>query len=429
MEKFENINNISEKEDKLKMIPEDFNNLPVQEAFRIKHVVFEANECFEKTKLNLFNDFISLYKKSYGASLEEQEKIKQKLQDNIYSVRFDPAFFLLMGVKDHNSSAMYIPDFKTVFFPDMKTYKNIEISLHEITHSIGSINNKPDGSKIEDSEIYVALNEGITEKMTVEMTGKKNEAYSPNVKCAQIIDIITEGKANEAFQKNDIDCLEKNYDEQINDGAFKDLVFNIHGIENILKEINKSNNVIFDFEEENDVNSAEFIEKYDAIKRIIDEVENIRLDFLKDKTEESKEKYLTQSDLTDEELKKFKDEIIFYVFAKECISKYDNGKNIDLICGRMANTLDKHLSALIDKSNTLEEQRELMQKFCNIQESFNFSENKINVLSRVIKDNLIKLYQKITSATPEENLDIYKKLGIKHNLKWLNNDSDKISVY
>jgi hypothetical protein len=54
-------------------------------------------------------------------------------------------------------------------------YKNLEISLHEITHSIGSINNKPDGSKIEDYEIYSALNEGITEKMTVEMTGKKKE--------------------------------------------------------------------------------------------------------------------------------------------------------------------------------------------------------------------------------------------------------------
>lgn len=417
MEKFENIN-ILEK-DKLKMIPEDFNDLPVEEAFKIKHVVLEANECFEKTKINLFNNFIFLYKKSYGASSEEQEKIKQKLQDNIYSVRFDPAFFLLMSAKDHNSSAMYIPNLKTVFFPDMKTYKNIEISLHEITHSIGSINNKSDGSKIDDYEIYTALNEGITEKMTVEMTGKKNEGYSPNVKCAQIIDIITAGKVNEAFKKNDIDCLEKTYDEQIYDGSFKDLAFNIHGIENIFKEINKSNNIISDFEEENDVNSAEFIEKYDAIKRTINEEENLRLNYLKDKTERNKEKYLSQADLTDKELKKFKDKIIFYVFARECILKYDNGKNIDLICERMADTLNKHLTVLIDKSNTPEEQNELMQKFCNIQESFNFSENKINILENVMKDNLIKLYQKITGTMSGENIDIYKKLGIQHNLKWL----------
>lgn len=422
MEKITNTNSsqLEIKDDKLITIPEDFNTLPVEEAFKCKHVVFDVNECFEKTKINLFDNFISFYLKSYNTNQEKINETKNKLKDNIYKIRFDPAFFILMSVKDHSAEAMYIPEFKTMFFPDMKTYKNLEISLHEITHSIGSINNKPDGSKIEDYEIYRGLNEGITEKMTVEMTGKKNEAYSPNVKCAQIIDVITEGKANDAFQKNDINLLEKNYDEKINDGAFEDLVINIHGIENVFKEISKSNNVIFDFEEENDVNSTEFIEKYDAIKQIIDEEESLRLKYREDKKEENKEKYLAQTDKTDGELKKFKDEIINYVFAKECISKYDNGKNIDLICERVSNTFNKQLTVLIDKSNTYEEQIEIMQKFCNIQESFNFSEKKINVLENVIKTNTLKLYEKMTNEKPEENVDIYKKLGIKHNLKWLN---------
>jgi len=417
-----NNNQLENKDDKLILVPEDFNKLSVEESFRHKHVVFETNECFEKTKINLFDNFVSFYSKSYGASQEKQEEIKNKLENNIYAIRFDPAFFLL-GSVNSNSLAGYIPELKTLFFPDMKTYKNLEVSIHEITHAIGSIDKNPDGSKIEDYKIYVALNEGITEKMTVEMTGKKKEGYSPNVKCAQIIDVITNGKVNEAFQKNDINHIEKTYDEQINDGAFKDLVFNIHGIENVFKEINKSNTVIFDFEEENDVNSAEFIKEYDIVKQIINEEENLRLNSLKDKTEESKEKYLTQIDKTDDELKKFKDEIIGYIFAKECISKYDNGKNIDLICERMADTFNKHLNTLIDKTNTHKEQMDIMQKFCNIQESFNFSENKINVLENVIKTNTIKLYKKMTNTTLQEDFDIYKKLEINHNLVWLNNEA------
>lgn len=424
MEKLENVSNVPEKENKLMLIPEDFNNLSVEEAFKHKHVVFEVNECFEKTKINLFNNFISLYTKSYGAGLEEQEKVKQKMEDNIYAIRFDPAFFLLRSM-DVNSLAGYIPEWKTLFFPDMKTYKNPEIYAHEVTHSIGSICVNAEGAKIEDHEIYNALNEGITEKMAVEMIGKKKEGYSPNVKCAQFIDIMTDGKVNEAFQKNDIDCLEKIYDEQINDGAFKDLVFNVHGIENTFKEINKSNNVVFDFEEENDVNSIEFIKKYDAIKQIIDEEENLRLNSLKEKTKESKEKYLAQTDKTDEKLREFKDEIINYVFAKECISKYDNGKNINLICERMANSFDKQLSILIDKSNTREEQIKIMQKLCNIQASFNFSESKIPVLENVITTNAVKLYEKITNAKVDGKINVYKKLEIQHNLNWLNNTKEK----
>lgn len=421
MEKFENINNQPEKEDKLKMIPEDFNNLSIEEAFKRKHVVFEVDECFEKTGINLFDNFISFYAKSYEAIPEDQERIKQKLQDNMYAIRFDPAFFLLMCAKDHESSAIYIPEFKTIFFPDMKTYKNMEISLHEITHSIGSINKKPDGSKIEDYEIYRGLNEGITEKMTVEMTGKKKEGYSPNVKCAQIIDVITGEKVNDAFQENDVNQIKEVYDKQISAGAFEELVFKINGIENILKEINESNFKVFNFEEQNDVNSAEFIQKYDTVKNIIDEEENMRSNSLKEKTQESKEKYLAQTYITDEKLKQFKDEIIDYIFARERLLKYDNGKNLDLICENLANILDKHFSILIDKSNSYEDQIEVIQKICNIQASFDFSDNKINVLENVIKENLIKVYEKMTNTELEENFDIYKKLAIKHNLKWLNN--------
>jgi len=422
----ENFINTSENQaekiiDKLTMIPEDFNTLSVEEAFNHKHTVFEINECFEKTKINLFDNLITFYEKSYETDKEELSKIKLKLEKGIYAIRFDPAFFLLMSAKDHGAEAMYVSDLKTLFFPDMNSYKNLEISLHEITHSIGSINIKPDGSKIEDYEIYVALNEGITEKMTVEMTDKKNEGYSPNVKCAQIIDAITGGKVNEAFQKNDIDYLEKSYDKQIDDGAFKDLAFNIHGIENTFKEISKSNDIVFNFKEENDINSVEFIKKYDIVKQIIDEEENLRLNFLKNKTGESKGKYLVQADKTDDELKKFQDEIVNYVFAKECISKYDNGKNIDLICERLANTFENHLTTLINKSNTHEEQMQTMQKFCNIQESFNFSINKIKALENVIRANTIKLYKKMTNIVPEETVDVYKKLVIQHNLKWLNN--------
>lgn len=424
MEKLENVSNVPEKENKLMLIPEDFNNLSVEEAFKHKHVVFEVNECFEKTKINLFNNFISLYTKSYGAGLEEQEKIKQKMEDNIYAIRFDPAFFLLRSI-DVNSLAGYIPEWKTLFFPDMKTYKNPEIYAHEVTHSIGSICVNAEGAKIEDHEIYNSLNEGITEKMAVEMIGKKKEGYPPNVKCAQFIDIMIDGKVNEIFQKNDINRLEKIYDEQINDGAFKDLVFNIHGIENTFKEINKSNNVIFDFEEENDINSVEFVEKYDSVKKIIDEEENLRLNSLKEKTKESKEKYLAQVDKTDEKLKEFKDEIINYVFAKECVSKYDSGKNIDLICERMANSFDKHLGVLIDKSSTQEEQIKIIQKLCNIQTAFDFSENKISVLENVITANTVKLYEKITNTKVDEKINVYEKLGIQHNLNWLNNTTEK----
>jgi hypothetical protein len=190
MKKLENISNVPKEEDKLKMIPEDFNNLSAEEILRHKHVVFEVNECFEKTKINLFNNFISSYTKSYQIDLEKQEKIKQKLENNIYAIRFDPALFLLTST-DANSSVMYISEFKTLFFPDMKNYENPEIYTHEVTHSIGSIYVDADGSKIENYKIYNELNEGITEKMTVEMTGKRNEVYSPSVKCAQIIDAIT----------------------------------------------------------------------------------------------------------------------------------------------------------------------------------------------------------------------------------------------
>jgi len=425
MEKLENINNnTSDKENKLAMVPEDFNNLSVEEAFKHKHVVFEVNECFEKTKINLFNNFISFYAKSYEADSEKQKEIKQKLEDNIYAIRFDPAFFLLWNM-DNNTLAGYIPEFKTLFLPDIKTYKNPEIYIHEVTHSIGSICINAVGSKIEDNKFYSALNEGITEKMTVEMIGKKKEGYSPNVKCAQIIDEITGGKVNDAFQKHDVDNIREVYDKQINDGAFEDLVFNIYGIENIFKEINKSNNIIFDFEQENDVDSVEFIKKYDAIKQIIDEEEKLRLNYLKEKTKESKEKYLVQTDRAHEELKNFKDEIVYYVFAKECISKYDNGKNIDLICERMASSLDKHLITLVDKSNTQEEQSKIMQKLCNIQATFNFSENKILILENVVKANGRKLYEKMTNSNIEEDVDVYEKSGIQHNLKWLNDMTKK----
>lgn len=423
MEKLENGSNLPEKENKLIMIPEDFNDLSVEEAFKHKHVVFEVNECFEETKINLFNNFLSFYAKSYGAGLEEQEKVKQKMENNVHKIRFDPAFFLIWN--DNNSLAGYIPDLRTLFLPDMKTYKNPEIYVHEVTHSIGSIYVNPDGSKIENHEIYDALNEGITEKMTVEMIGKKNEGYSANVKCAQIIDVITDGKANKAFQDNDIHYLEKDYDEQINEGSFKDLVINLHGIENTFKEINKSNNIIFDFEEENDVNSAEFIKKYDVIKQIIYKEEDLRQNYLKEKTKESKEKYLSQTDKTDEELNEFKDEIINYILAKECILKYDNGKNIDLICKRMANTFEKHLDTLINKSSLQEEHIKILQKLCNIQAVFDFSENKIPVLENVITANTIKLYEKLTNTTVSEKINVYEKLGFQHDLNWLNNTTEK----
>ena len=330
-----------------------------------------------------------------------------------------------MCAKDHDSLAMYISEFKTIFFPDMKTYKNTEISLHEITHSIGSIINKPDGTKIEHPELYKELNEGITEKMTVEMIGKKKEFYSPNVKCAQIIDIITDNKVNEAFQENNINKIKEAYDKQVSPGSFEDLALNIHGIENIFKEINKNKITIFEFEDKNDVSSAEFIKKYDAIKKIIDEEEGKRLDYLKEKTPEKLEKYSTQVDKTDEELKHFKEEVIDYVFAKESLSKYDDEKNLNLICKRLAKTLDKHFHTLIDKSNSYEEQMDLVQKICNIQASFDFSENKINVLEDVLKENLMNLYVKMTNIAPETDLDIYKKLGIKHNLRWLSNATKK----
>lgn len=369
----------------------------------------------------MFDNFVSFYTASYGASSEEQERIKQKLQDNMYAVRFDPAFFLLMFAQDHNSAAMYAPELKTMFFPDMKTYRNIEISLHEIIHSFGSIDTKSDGSKIENYTIYKALNEGITEKMTVEMTGKKKEEYSPNVKCTQIIDAITDGKLNEAFQENDVNKIKEAYDEQVSPGAFEELVYKIHGVENTFREINKANITAFKFEEENNVNSTEFIKQYYTIKKIIDEEENLRLNYLKERIPESKEKYLIQSDKTDKALKEFKDQIVDYVFAKECLSKYDNGKNLDLICDRLASVLNKHFSIIINKSSSDEDQMKMMQKICNIQASFDFSENKINVLLDVIKENMFKLYRKITQAEPLEDLDVYKELGIKHNLKWLNN--------
>ena len=64
---------------------------------------------------------------------------------------------------------------------------------------------------------------------------------------------------------------------------------------------------------------------------------------------------------------------------------------------------------------------EIMQMICNIQASFNFSEKKINVLEVVIKENLLKLYEKMTRVEPSENLNVYEELGVKHNLKWLNN--------
>jgi hypothetical protein len=423
MEKPEIVSNIPEKENKLAMIPEDFNALSVEEAFKHKHVVFEVNECFENTKINLFNDFISSYTKSYRSGPEEQKEVKQKMENNIYVIRFDPAFFLLWNTDD-NALAGYIPELKTLFLPDMKTYKNPEIYTHEVTHSIGSICVNSEGLKIEDYEIYNALNEGITEKMTVEMICKKKEGYSPNVKCAQVIDVITGGKANEGFLKNDVGLIKEAYDKEISEGAFEDLVFNTHGIENTFKEINKYRNEIFDFEDKNDVNSAEFIKNYDAIKQLIDNEDNARLIYKENKTEENKEKYSTEMNKTDEELKKFKDEIVNYVLAKEYVKKYDNGGNIDLICERMANSFDRHLSILINKSNTQEEQRKIMQKFCNIQASFDFSENKIPVLENVIKTSIIKLYEKMTNTTLTKNINIYEKLGIQHNLNWLNNATE-----
>lgn len=428
MKNFENIGNASEKEDKLKMIPEDADNLSVEEAFKHKHIVLEINECFEKTKINLFNNFVSLYDKAYELKPEDKEDLKQKLYDNVYAVRFDPALFLVMATEKSKSAAAYIPELKTLFFPDMKAYKNMETSLHEITHSIGSIYNNPDGSKIEYYNMYTALNEGITEKITVEMTGKKDEAYAPNVKTAQIIDIITEGNTNEAFKNNDINYLEKSYNEQVGDGVFKDLVLKIHGIENTYKEIYESNNVIFDFQEENDINSAEFIKKYDAVKQIINAEESLRINYRDNKTEESKEKYLAQMSKTDNDLKKFEDKVVDYVLAKSTILKYNNGENIDLICKNLAQTFEKHFSSLIDKCNTLEEQRGLMQKFCNIQESFNFSKNKITALEKVLSDNSLKLYKKITGQEIEKNSDIFQKLEITHNLKWLDNTHENQDV-
>ena len=416
MNNLENISNSPEKEDKLKSIPNNADDLSVEEAFKHKHVVFEINECFEKTNINLFDNFVSSYTASYEASPEEQERIRQKLQDNIYAVRFDPAFFLL-----HESLASYIPELKTMFFPDMKSYKNVEVSLHEITHSIGSIINKADGTKIENYETYKELNEGITEKITVEITGNKKEEYSPNVKCVQIIDMIIGGKVNEAFQKNDINQIREAYDKQVLPGSFEELAVELCDIRSTFKKINKDNITVFEFEGENDVNSIEFIKNYDSIKEISNKEENLRLNYLKEKTLESKEKYLSQADKSDEDLKQFKVEVVNYVLAKESLSKYDNGKNLNLICEELASTLNKHFHTLIDKSNDHEGQIDLAQKICNIQASFDFSENKIDVLEDILKNSLTDLYVKMTNKVPGVDLDIYKKLGIKHNLKWLNN--------
>ena len=58
MEKLENVSSVPEKENKLMLIPEDFNNLSVEEAFKHKHVVFEVNECFEKTKISVGHFFL-----------------------------------------------------------------------------------------------------------------------------------------------------------------------------------------------------------------------------------------------------------------------------------------------------------------------------------------------------------------------------------
>lgn len=410
MEKFENTNtNPSDKDSKLAAIIEDFNKLSVDEAFRQKHIVFEVNECFEKTKINLFDNFISFYTKAYDTDLEDQSKIKQKLNDAIYAVRFDPALFLL-----RDSMAGYLVEYKTLCFPDMKSYKNPEIYTHEIIHSLGSIHQRADGSRIDDYEIYNAFNEGITEKMTTEMTGKRKEQYSPYVKCAQIIDAIAGYKVNYAFQEYDLSIIKEGYDKQINEGSFDDLIFRMHGIESTLKSINKYGYEAMDFEEKNDVNSVGFGQKYNAIKKILSEDDKIRLSG-------DKEKYLLQADQTDKELEKFENEVVNYVIAKEYTLKYDNGENINLICERMADTIDKHLEILINKSDTNEKKMDIMQKFCNIQAAFNFSENKIKVLERGIVTNMVKLYKKMTNMESAENIDVYAKLEIQHSLKWLAN--------
>lgn len=407
MGKFDYINNAPEKESVL--IPEDSNKLSVEEAFNYKHVVFEAHECFEKTKINLFDNFVSFYAKAYNTDLMKLDEVKQKIENEIYAVRFDPALFLLRG-----SLAAYMPKFKTLFFPDMKNYKNPEIYVHEITHSIGSITRRADGTRVEDHEFYNEFNEGITEKMGVEMTGKKKEEYSPHVKCASIIDAITDGKVNEAFQKYDIDIIKQIYDQQVGEGSLQGLIMNMHGVENTLKTTHKYHSDVIDFEEKNDISLAEFTQKYDSIKKIILEEENLRLS-------SNKEKYLAQTEKTDTELAKFDGEIVDYVMAKEHILKYDNGENINLICERMANNVGKHLEILISKSNTHVDQMNLMQKFCNVQASFDFSDKKIEVLENVVKTSAVKLYEKMTDERLEGDIDIYKKLGIQHNLQWLNN--------
>lgn len=424
MKNFENINNTSEKEDKLKNIPENISNLSVEEIlenFKNKHVVFDVDKCFEKTGLNLFDNFVSSYAESYEASSEDQEKVRQKLENNICSVRFDPALFLiLMAQRDYKSDAMYIPELKTIFFSDLKSYKNTEISLHEVTHAIGSINNNPDGSKIDFYQEYNPLNEGITEKMTVEMTGKKNEVYSINVKCAQIIDAIIDNKVNDAFQENNVNKIEEAYDKQISSGAFNKLAYNIFGVKNIFHEINQAEITVFEFEEKYDTNRVDLVEKYDAINNIVRKEKNAAQDYQQEKTPENKEKYLNQVEETDGELEKFNDEIISYVFAKDSLLKYDQGRNLDLIYKNLIDEINKHFGILIDKSNSYEEQMEVIQKICNIQASFDFSENKISSLEEIIKENLFKLYTKMTNKKSEENVDIYNELGVKNNLKWLN---------
>ena len=390
-------------------IPEDSSTLSVEEAFKHKHVVFEAQECFEKTKINLFDNFASFYTKAYETDLTKLDEVKQKLEDEIYAVRFDPAFFLLKG-----SLAGYIPEYKTLFFPDMKTYKDPKIYVHEVTHSIGAIDRHADGTRIEDYKFYNEFNEGITEKMATEMTGNKKEAYSPYVKCAQIIDALTDGKVNDAFQKHDINIIKETYDQHVAEGSLQDLIFNMHGVGNTQKAIYRYSSDVIDFEEKNDMSLADFKQEYDAIKKVFSEDENVRLSG-------DKEKYSLQSEKTDTELAKFENAVVSYVIAKENILKYDNGKNINLICERMANTLNKHLEILVARGNNYEEQMDIMQKFCNIHATFNFSENKIEALENVVKTNTVKLYEKMTNLMPEGDVDIYKKLGIQHNLKWLNN--------
>ena len=414
MEKFENtIKNPLEKDNKLEAIPEDFDKLSVEEAFKYKHIVFEAQECFDKTKINLFDNFTSSYAKAYETDSVKLAEVKQTMQDNIYAIRFDPKFFLLIA-QDKNSLAGYLEEYKTLMLPDMKTYKNPEVYTHELVHAIGCIYRNADFSKIEDYEIYNEFNEGITEKMTVEMMGKRKEAYSPQVKCVQIIDEISGGKVNDAFQKYDVDSIKELYDQKVAEGSLEDLIFNMHGVENTFKELRKYSYEVEDYEEKEDVNSAEFRQKYNTIKKIFSEEDEMRLSG-------DKEKYLRQTDKTDEELKKFENEIVDYVIAKEYVLKYDKAKKINLICKRMANTVDKHLGTLITKSDTLEEQKDVMQKFCNMEAMFNFSENKIEVLEEVIAKNKVKLYEKMTNRQSAENSNIYEKLGIKHNLKWLTN--------